>query len=127
MAGAQQIAQQFVQQYYSTFDQNRQGVAAFYQAQSRLTFEGQTFEGPQAILGKLMSLGGASGAAKVVHQAKTLDVQPGATNNAMLVFVSGDLSIDGAPPLKFAQVFQLVQTGPQAFYVHNDLFRLNYS
>eukprot|EP00501_MAST-03F_sp_TOSAG23-6_P000081 GSMAST32.ASY1.ANO1.83.1 assembled CDS len=124
---SQEIAQQFVRHYYTTFDTNRPGLQAMYQANSKLTFEGQMFEGPAAIAGKLMSLGGASGQAKVVHQAKSIDVQPSTTNNAMLIFVSGDLTIDSANPLKFSEMFQLVSTGPGQFYVHNCIFRLNYS
>eukprot|EP00941_MAST-03F_sp_MAST-3F-sp1_P001832 g1832.t1 len=124
---SQQIAEQFVRHYYSTFDTNRAGLQAMYQANSKLTFEGQLFEGPVAIAGKLASLGGAGGAAKVVHQCKTMDVQPSTTNNAMLIFVTGDLTIDNANPLKFSETFQLVSTGPGQFYVHNDIFRLNYS
>ena len=43
------------------------------------------------------------------------------------MIVTGDLAVDGgvATPMKFAQVFHLM---PQAagWYIHNDMFRLNY-
>ena len=34
--------------------------------------------------------------------------------------------IGGDNPLHFCEMFQLVSTGPGAYYVHNDVFRLNY-
>ncbi|CAM9963051.1 unnamed protein product, partial [Sphacelaria rigidula] len=35
--------------------------------------------------------------------------------------------IDNDNPLHYLQVFQLVSTGPGAYYVHNDILRLIYS
>lgn len=46
-----------------------------------------------------------------------------------MVFVNGDLKVDDTPnPIKFSQVFHLVASDPsgKAFWVSNDLFRLNY-
>ena len=48
------------------------------------------------------------------------------TSSAMLIFVTGKLKIDENPPLLFAETFQLVATGPGAYYVNNQLFRLIY-
>ena len=62
----------------------------------------------------------------IKHEPKTLDVQQSLNDSAMLINVTGDMAIDGGNPLKFTQTFQLVATGPGAFYVHNDMFRLNY-
>lgn len=40
--------------------------------------------------------------------------------------VTGDLAVDGsANPIKFAQTFHLMPNGA-SWYVHNDIFRLNY-
>ena len=48
--------------------------------------------------------------------------------NALLIFVIGHVFIDDSPnPLQFSHVFQLVQTGPGAYYVHNEIFRLIYA
>ena len=46
----------------------------------------------------------------------------------MLVMVTGDLAVDGnvTTPLKFAQTFHLMTNPQGGWYVHNDLFRLNY-
>ena len=47
------VAGDFVRFYYQTFTSNRTGLGALYQAQSMLSFEGQPFQGPQAISEKL--------------------------------------------------------------------------
>ena len=49
---ADDIALAFVNHYYTTLDSNVPGIAGLYQQQSVLTFEGQKFEGPEAIVGK---------------------------------------------------------------------------
>ena len=87
-----------------------------------LTFEGEQFQGPANILTKLRAIG------QVVHQVKSMDVQPSATGNALVIFITGSVKIGDASanPLHFCEMFQLVSTGPNAYYVHNDVFRLNY-
>jgi hypothetical protein len=85
-----------------------------------LTFEGQQFQGPQAIVGKLQSLGGN-------HQIRTTDVQPSVSADAILIFVTGIVKIGGeANGIHFCQTFQLKATSPGNYYVHNGIFRLNY-
>jgi hypothetical protein len=58
----------------------------------------------------------------------TKDVQLSTTNSAMLIFVTGQLKIGTeGNPLLFSHVFQLVATGPGAYYVNNEIFRLIYA
>ena len=76
--------------------------------------------GTEAIIGKLRSVG------PVKHEIKGMDVQPSANNNAIIIFITGTIKIGGDNPLHFCEMFQLVSTGPSAYYVHNDVFRLNY-
>lgn len=87
-----------------------------------LTFEGEQFQGSAAIVGKLGSVG------QCFHQVKSMDVQPSAAGNAIVIFVTGNVRIGDASanPLHFCELFQLVSTGPSSYYVHNDIFRLNY-
>lgn len=87
-----------------------------------LTFEGEQFQGPENIINKLRQVG------KVVHTVKSMDVQPSAAGNAIVIFVTGNVRIGdpNANPLHFCEMFQLISTGPGAYYVHNDIFRLNY-
>merc|ERR1711953_584023 len=121
------VAGAFTQHYYNTFDTNRAALASLYQAQSKLTFEGDEYQGPEAIIGKLTSLKFN----KVAHQVVTMDVQD---NRALgipviIVFITGNLAIeDNTNPLKFAQVFTLAETaaGNGQWFVLNDIFRLNY-
>jgi len=118
------IAQAFVKHYYTLFDTDRAKLANLYQAHSKLTFEGQLYHGSAPIIGKLTSLNFK----KVVHAIKTVDAQPSGCGG-IIVFCCGDLKIDESEnAVKFAQCFHLMPTDQSAknFWVHNDIFRLNY-
>jgi hypothetical protein len=43
------VLQAFTDHYYNTFDTARANLASLYQEQSMLTFEGQKFQGMQAV------------------------------------------------------------------------------
>ena len=92
----------------------------FQNPQSMMTFEGQQFQGPEAIINKFKGVG------QVKHQVKSMDVQPSNNPSAIVVFVTGSIQIGGENPLHFCEFFHLVSTGPGQYYVHNDVFRLNY-
>ena len=83
-------------------------------------FEGNKHVGAQAIVAKLNAVG------PVQHQVKSIDVQPSTADSAILIFVTGQIKIGGDNALHFCECFQLVSTGPNQYYVHNDIFRLNY-
>jgi hypothetical protein len=85
-----------------------------------MTFEGQQVQGSANIIEKLRGVG------QVSHTVSSKDVQPSATASSILIFVTGSIKIGGDNPLHFSQLFQLVATAPQAYYVHNSIFRLNY-
>ena len=85
-----------------------------------LTFESNQVQGGAAIVAKYKSVG------PVQHSVKSMDVQPSNNPNAMLIFVTGTIKIGGDNPLHFCEMFQLVSTAPGQYYVHNDIFRLNY-
>ena len=53
------------------------------------------------------------------------DVQISLTESAMLIFVTGQLMIESNPPINFSHMFQLVATGPGAYYVNNEIFRVS--
>lgn len=88
-----------------------------------MTYEGQQIMGQANIMAKLNSLN--LGACQ--HAIKTQDSHPNPlAPNAVIVFVTGDLKPEGQDhPLKFAEVFHLVQTG-SSFVIANHIFRLNY-
>ena len=98
----------------------RSRLFLFQNEKSMLTFEGSQFQGTQAILTKLSSIG------RVQHTVKSMDVQPSADPNSLVVFITGSVQIDGGNPLHFCEFFQLVSNSPGSYYVHNDIFRLNY-
>lgn len=63
---------------------------------------------------------------QVLHKVTSLSVQPSGVPGALIVSVQGDLQIDGdESTLKFSQVWHLLPEG-NSYWVHNDLFRLNY-
>ncbi|WFD00658.1 Nuclear transport factor 2 [Malassezia yamatoensis] len=112
----EQIAQQFTDYYYSTFDSDRSQLAALY---SMLTFEGAQTQGAQAIVEKLASLPFQ----KVQHKVDTRDAQPTGDGQALVVLVTGMLLVDdGQNPLKFSQSFTLLPENG-SYFVFNDIFR----
>jgi len=117
---AEEVAKAFVEHYYQTFDANVEGLSSLYSASSNLTFEGTQVTGVEPIMAKLRSVG------QVKHDPKSMDVQPSSSANAILIFVTGSIRIGGDNPLHYCEMFQLVSTGPGAYYVHNNVFRLNY-
>ncbi|KAF4321579.1 hypothetical protein JM18_003662 [Phytophthora kernoviae] len=117
---AEDVAKAFVQHYYTTFDTNRAGLASLYQDVSNMSWEGQMSTGQQAIVAKLQAL------PAVRHEYPTIDIQPSTSGNAMIIFVQGKLQIEENPPIQFTQVFQLVAHQPGQYYIHNDVFRLQY-
>lgn len=66
------------------------------------------------------------GVGPVKHTVKEIDIQPSANPSAIVIFITGSIQIGGDNPLHFCEFFQLVSTAPGAYYVHNDVFRLNY-
>jgi len=121
------IGAAFVKHYYTLFDskvEDRGKLANLYQPSSKMTFEGAFFQGAAAIVGKLTSLNFK----KVLHNPKSVDCQPSGCGG-ILVIVCGDLKLDDSEnPVKFSQIFHLMPTDATAknFWVHNDIFRLNY-
>ncbi|PVU96809.1 hypothetical protein BB561_000909 [Smittium simulii] len=120
----EEVAKQFTEFYYNTFDSGRTNLAALYRNSSMLTFEGQQFLGAPQITEKLVSLPFQ----KVAHKVSTYDVQPSNTQgNSIMVLVTGQLLIDEeSNPQQFSQTFQLCNDNGN-WYVQNDIFRLNYA
>mmetsp|Transcript_37372 Transcript_37372/g.38052 ORF Transcript_37372/g.38052 Transcript_37372/m.38052 type:complete len:123 (-) Transcript_37372:22-390(-) len=119
---AEEVAKAFITHYYTTLDSAPQSLSGLYQPQSVMNFEAKQYQGAEAIVNHLASLG------QLQHNIPqlTVDVQMGVTNQALLVYVTGQLKIGNDNPLHFSQVFQLVSTAPGQYYVHNEMFRLVY-
>eukprot|EP01084_Bolivina_argentea_P250295 419293_1 len=119
------IGKAFVEHYYTLFDSNRLQLADLYQDTSMLSYENEHFAGKKQIMAKLCN---GVFYKKIQHIPKTLDVQPSGANGLMIM-ITGDLKVDDEPnPLKFGQMFHLLPTDNtfQRFWLHNDIFRLNY-
>uniref|UniRef100_A0A060T529 Nuclear transport factor 2 n=1 Tax=Blastobotrys adeninivorans TaxID=409370 RepID=A0A060T529_BLAAD len=116
----QNLAQQFTNFYYETFDKDRSQLGNLYRDQSMLTFETSQVQGAKDIIEKLTSLPFQ----KVAHRISTLDAQPASPNGDVIVMVTGVLLIDEEQnPQRYSQVFHLMPDGG-SYYVFNDIFRL---
>ncbi|PYH76583.1 putative nuclear transport factor NTF-2 [Aspergillus uvarum CBS 121591] len=123
MSAFTEIAQQFVQFYYQTFDADRSSLAGLYRDHSMLTFETSSIQGVSSIVEKLTSLPFQ----KVVHKVNTLDAQPSSQDGSILVMVTGALLVDEEQnPMNYTQSFNLIPENG-SYYVQNDIFRLIYN
>ena len=118
MADFQNVGENFVKHFYSTYNQPREQLMSLFSDQSMLSFEGEQFLGQEQIYGKLSSFG------QLTHKINSMDLQP-TVGEGIIAFVSGELSIEGGQPMMFTEVFHLQKGGPNGYYVHNDIFRLN--
>eukprot|EP00357_Protocruzia_adherens_P035706 CAMPEP_0115020632 /NCGR_PEP_ID=MMETSP0216-20121206/30296_1 /TAXON_ID=223996 /ORGANISM="Protocruzia adherens, Strain Boccale" /LENGTH=122 /DNA_ID=CAMNT_0002392613 /DNA_START=92 /DNA_END=460 /DNA_ORIENTATION=+ len=114
------VGTEFVNHYYQTFDTNRAGLSNLYTADSMLTWEDEQFKGVESIMEKIGSLSFQ----KIQHQVFRMDFQP-SIGGSILVSSTGQLLMDeDSNGIPFAQSFVLNQANG-AWYVHNDIFRLN--
>ena len=150
-----EIGKAFAEHYYQTFDTQRVNLQTLYTDQSLLTFENEQFMGMQAIMTKLTVrhrssawrvrskplAGGADARARapvppairtqtlafqtVQHKITTIDSQP-TPGGGVLALVTGDLAVDNGNVIKYAQTFHLMPNPAGSWYIHNDMFRLNY-
>jgi hypothetical protein len=117
---ADAIGKQFADHYYNTFKTDRNQLGRLYQDQSILTWEGRRFIGQQAVAQHLAGLPFG----KIDFRLITVDCQP-APSNCIMVFTTGQLLTEGeSNPLKFSQLFQLVNAN-NTWVLANDMFRLN--
>ncbi|XP_043706535.1 nuclear transport factor 2B-like [Telopea speciosissima] len=115
------VGKAFVDHYYHLFDTNRVSLYTLYRPNSMLSFEGQKIQGVEEIVLKLTQLPFDH----CKHTISTIDSQPSPCTGGIIVFVSGNLQLQGEEHhLRFSQMFHLVQEG--SYFVQNDIFRLNY-
>lgn len=119
----EEVAKQFIEIYYNTFDTDRNNLLTLYRDHSMLTFESSSVQGARAIVDKLTSLPFQ----KVRHQVSTLDAQPSHNDGGIVILVTGQLLVDEEErPMNYTQSFQLLRDANGQFYVFNDLFKLVY-
>ncbi|KAL2689898.1 Nuclear transport factor 2 [[Neocosmospora] mangrovei] len=122
MAGNfEDVAKQFIEFYYNTFDSDRKALAALYRPESMLTFESASVLGHESIIEKLSSLPFE----KVKHQVSTLDAQPSNGEGGIIILITGALLVDEEQrPMNFSQSFQLARDASGQYFVYNDIFKL---
>ncbi|KAM0439951.1 hypothetical protein ACHAPT_001051 [Fusarium lateritium] len=118
------VAKQFIEFYYNTFDADRKTLGALYRPQSMLTFESASVLGVDSIVEKLSSLPFE----KVKHQVSTLDAQPANNEGGIIILITGALLVDEEQrPMNFTQSFQLARDAASGqYFVYNDIFKLIY-
>ncbi|TPX18069.1 uncharacterized protein E0L32_011839 [Thyridium curvatum] len=139
MAEYENVAKQFVEFYYNSFDSDRKTLAGLYVSpaseapykerlvnmavqrdNSMLTFESASSLGATAIVEKLSGLPFQ----KVKHQVSTLDAQP-TVEGGVIILITGQLLVDEEQrPMNFSQTFQLMKDASGQYFVFNDIFKL---
>ncbi|UPK90694.1 hypothetical protein LCI18_001629 [Fusarium solani-melongenae] len=115
------VAKQFIEFYYNTFDADRKSLAALYRPESMLTFESASVLGAESIIEKLSSLPFE----KVKHQVSTIDAQPSNGEGGIIILITGALLVDEEQrPMNFSQSFQLARDAQGQYFVFNDIFKL---
>jgi Nuclear transport factor 2 (NTF2) domain len=144
-----QVGRAFAKHYYTMFDTDRAKLVSLYHKASKLTWDGDIFEGPHYIMGKILSLHHNT---KVSHAIKSVDCAPSGPSGTggILVMCCGDMKVEpvlggppasgvqaplstqpiGSNPYKFTQTFHLMPSNTAAgtkttFCVINDIFRYN--
>uniref|UniRef100_A0A7S2S5S6 NTF2 domain-containing protein n=1 Tax=Mucochytrium quahogii TaxID=96639 RepID=A0A7S2S5S6_9STRA len=122
-AEAVELTKGFVQHYYSQYDgglDSRAQLQSLYTNTSVVSIEGTTYTGTQNIMEKFKEMPIVQNDPNMlvdVHCVNGLDI--------VLIFLAGQLSIDGQNPMKFAQTF-LIQKSGGSYIIGNQTFRLNY-
>ncbi|XP_043922947.1 nuclear transport factor 2-like [Protopterus annectens] len=114
----EQIGSGFVQIYYQHFDTNRLQLRDLYTLQSTLTWEGQIFQGRDAIMEKLAALPFQ----KIRHSITSQDHQP-TPDSCVLTMVTGQLQADDDKVMGFNQTF-ILKNMEGKWVCINELFRL---
>lgn len=107
MANVEEVGTQFLEAYFATFRNNREGLISFYGPSSTVVWEGNVRHQPEAIAAGLARMSATK--LEYVHIDK--DIRQGGSNG-ILILVTGQVRIDDAPPVGFSQVFELMPSGP---------------
>ncbi|XP_072279058.1 nuclear transport factor 2-like [Pyxicephalus adspersus] len=114
----EQIGCSFVQHYYRLFDSDRTQLKSIYTDASCLSWEGQHFQGKDAIINKITGLPFQ----KIQHSITSQDHQP-TFDNSIICMVVGQLKADDDPIIGFHQIF-LLKNVQDVWVCTNDIFRL---
>ncbi|XP_039166363.1 nuclear transport factor 2B-like [Eucalyptus grandis] len=112
-------AERFVENYYSTFDANREGLVNLYRQRSVLIFGGRKIQGKEAILAKLTSLPQPCHHEIAEFKCRTYRLAPASV--AVFVGVRGGTWVGGkkeeADGALIEQGFDLVPARGGSFYI----------
>ena len=91
-------------------DTSRTKLDELFTTDSKLTYDGELYEGEKAVISKLNNL------PKTAHKILTFDAQL-VSNNDILIFVTGDVILDGkvSSPWIFAETLILRSRGTNEY------------
>eukprot|EP00455_Lapot_gusevi_P028105 TRINITY_DN2988_c0_g1_i2.p1 TRINITY_DN2988_c0_g1~~TRINITY_DN2988_c0_g1_i2.p1 ORF type:complete len:155 (-),score=39.03 TRINITY_DN2988_c0_g1_i2:34-435(-) len=117
----------FVKHYYATFEDvdTRPQLASLYHDVSMLSYVDKKFQGRESIMRFFME---GVKFESISHNVLTLDVQPSGCGG-LIALVSGNVLVDECQnPLYFTHMFHLIPVDGdnKQFWVHNEIFKLNY-
>ncbi|XP_069112165.1 nuclear transport factor 2-like [Argopecten irradians] len=118
-----EFAQQFLKTYYTILDgpaDSRAGIAQLYNDACQMTYEGQKFDGKNAVAAKFASL---SSIASMVHDITSFDVQMVNEATIMIAVLGQFKTNDQEHALGFMQTF-LVKGEGGSFTIIDDIYRL---
>ncbi|KAK2631151.1 hypothetical protein EUGRSUZ_L03324 [Eucalyptus grandis] len=114
-------AKRFVENYYSTFDANREGLVNLYRQRSVLKIDGRKIQGKEAILAKLTSLPQPCHHEFAEFSCNTYRLAPASASVAVWVLVRGGTWLGGkkeeADAALVQQSFNLVPARRGSFYI----------
>ncbi|KAK3418516.1 uncharacterized protein LOC104415521 [Eucalyptus grandis] len=114
-------AKRFVENYYSTFDANREGLVNLYRQRSVLKIDGRKIQGKEAILAKLTSLPQPCHHEFAEVSCGTYRLAPASASVAVSVLVGGGTWLGGkkeeADAALIQQSFNLVPARGGSFYI----------
>jgi len=120
-----QLAQEFVNLYYSTYDTNIQNLAYFFKPDSLLTFIDEEIVGFNNLYHRLVN---HYGVYKIAHEVTSFSAQP-LGNEALFIQVFGNLRandhIYNTPVQSFTETFVLHRDiATSSYFIHNTIFKI---
>ena len=115
----QELASSFLNTYYSAMMGDRSQLISFYRETSCLSYEGDNRRGLKDIMDKFEGLSFKN----IQYNFENHDFQP-TPMGGLLIGVNGKLLMDNENNFSFFQVFHLMQDNAGAWFLSNDIFRL---
>lgn len=121
----QELAQEFVNLYYTTYDSNIQNLVYFFKAESLFTFIDEEIIGFNNLYNRLVN---HYCVYKISHEITSFSAQP-MGNKTLFIQVIGNLRVNdhmyNTPVQPFTETFVLQRDdAAAAYFIHNTIFKI---